>query len=75
MTNGNLLRVTAFREEDLLPGEVDPAVDTLLLLHVFLDHLNFHWCECIPRRGGKGREKGKKGKEREEGTFNLKENN
>ena len=75
MTNENLLRVTASREEELLPGEVEPAVDTSLLLHVFLDHLNFHWYECILRKGGKGREMGKKGKEREEGTFNLKENN
>lgn len=77
MTDENLLRGTASREEDLLPGEVEPAVDTLLSRHVFLDHLNFHWCEYIPRKRGKGRKKegGKKGKEREEGTFSLKENN
>lgn len=69
MTGENLLRVTASQKEDSLSGEVEPAVDTLLSLHVFLDHLNFHWCEGIPRKGwregGKGREKEKK--EREEG--------
>lgn len=74
MIGKNLLRVTASQEEDLLSGEVEPAVDTLLSLHVFLEHLNFHWCECIPRKGwregGKGREKEKKGKGG--GTFNLK---
>lgn len=69
MTGENLLRVTASQEEDLLSGEVEPAGDTLLSPHVFLDHLDFHWCECIPRKGwregGKGREKEKN--EREEG--------
>ena len=40
MTGENLLRVTASQKEDSLSGEVEPAVDTLLSLHVFKISVN-----------------------------------